>query len=119
MLNMATSNFFALFHNTNKADFELFLPKIKIQNLYNLNEILNELGLKEAFLINAYFRNLTDFKPVFIHNASQKNFLEIDESGATAVAVTSVKMFTLGKANQKIPRIMKCDRSYLVFLTKY
>ena len=74
MLNMTISNFFALFHNMNTADFELFLPKIKLQNLYTLNEILNELGLKEAFLINTDFSNLTDFEPVFINNASQKTF---------------------------------------------
>ena len=83
-----------------------------------LNEILNILGLKEAFSSKADFSNLTNFKPIFINNVSQKTFLEIDESGTTAVAVTSIGL-TLGLANQKISKVMKCDKPYLIFFTKY
>ena len=42
----------------------------------------------------------------------------MDEKGTTSAAVTSVGL-TLGIGNQKIPFIMKCNRPYLVFLTKY
>lgn len=119
MLKMTTSNFFALFHNTNTADVELYLPKIKMENSYTLDGMLNALGLKEAYSANADFSALTNFKPIFINNVNQKTFLEMDESGTTAVAVTGLKLFTLGITNQKIPRIMICDKPYLVFLTKY
>ena len=118
MLNMTTSNFFALFNNTNTADVELYLPKIKLENSYALNEILNILGLKEAFSSKADFSNLTNFKPIFINNVSQKTFLEIDENGTIAVAVTSIGL-TLGLAYQKIRKVMKCDKPYLIFFTKY
>ena len=43
----------------------------------------------------------------------------MDEKGTTAAAVTSVS-FTLSlKSNIKVPIVMKCDRPYLIFLTKY
>ena len=42
----------------------------------------------------------------------------MEEKGTTA-AVTAVIMLSKGKGNQKIPKVMKCNRPYLVFLTKY
>ena len=117
ILNMDANNFFRLFHNMNDQDVELFLPKIKLENSYSLNEILDKLGLKEAFSQNADFSSLTKFKPIFINEVNQKTYLEMDERGTTATAVTTTKI-TLSP-NQKIPVFMKCDRPYLVFLTKY
>jgi len=120
MLNMTTNNFFALFQNTNTADVELYLPKLKLEKSYSLEAILNTLGLKESFSKDADFSDLTNFKPIFINNVSQKTFLEMDESGTIAVAVTNVGLtLSIGKSNQKISKIMKCDKPYLIFFTKY
>ena len=61
---MNASNFFALFHNMKNADVELYLPKIKLENSLSLNNILNNLGLKEAFKENADFSFLTNY-PIY------------------------------------------------------
>ena len=120
VLNMDTKFFFSIFHNIKTEEVELYLPRIKLENSFNLNKILNELGLKEAFKESADFSALTDFKPIYFDTVLQKTFFEMDEKGTTAAAVTSVSFLGKSlKSNIKVPIVMKCDRPYLIFLTKY
>ena len=119
ILNMNTNNFFSLFHNMKTEDVELYLPRIKLQNSIVLNEMLDQLGLKEAFKENADFSSLTNYKPIFINNVNQKTYFEMDEKGTTAAAVTKVSLTLSISGNNKIPYVMKCDRPYFIFLTQY
>ena len=112
---MSTGLFFSLFDGMNTQEVELYLPKIKLENSYELKDILTILGLKEAFQEKADFSSLTDVKPMFINDVYQKTFLEMDEKGTTASSATLAEMF-LGI---KLPTVMKCDRPYLIFLTKH
>ena len=43
----------------------------------------------------------------------------MDEKGTTAAAVTSVSFLGKSLKSNKVPIVMKCDRPYLIFLTKY
>ena len=97
----------------------LYLPRIKLENSYNLNNMLKQLGLNEAFKETADFSALCDKEKLYFDSVDQKTYFEMDEKGTTAAAVTSVAMLSKGMGNQKIPFIMKCNRPYLVFLTKY
>ena len=115
ILNMSTGLFFSLFDSMNTQHVELYLPKIKLENSYELKDILTILGLKEAFQENADFSSLTEVKPMFINIVNQKTFLEMDEKGTTASSSTMAEMF-LSKVG---PTVMKCDRPYLIFLTKH
>ena len=76
ILNMDTKFFFSIFHNIKTEEVELYLPRIKLENSFNLNKILNELGLKEAFKESADFSALTDFKPIYFDTVLQKLFLK-------------------------------------------
>ena len=96
---------------------ELYLPKIKIEKSYDLNDILHEMGLNQSFLPQADFSLLTEYKPLFISSIKQQTFLEMDEKGTTASSVTTVEMDTL--SIKKGPIIMRCDRPYLIILCKY
>lgn len=113
--NMSTGLFFSLFEGMNTQEIELYLPRIKLESSYELNDILTNLGIKEAFQNNADFSSMTEAKPFFINKINQKTFLEIDEKGTTAAAATLVEMFLSADA----PSVMRCDRPYLIFITKY
>ena len=115
ILNMSTGLFFSLFDGMNTKEVELYLPKIKLENSYELKDILTILGLKEAFQEKADFSSLTDVKPMFINNVYQKTFLEIEEKGTTASSATMAEMFLSAGG----PTVMRCDRPYLIFLTKH
>lgn len=119
ILNIDTKFFFSIFHNTKTEEVILYLPRIKLENSYNLNNMLKQLGLNEAFKETADFSALCDKEKLYFDRVDQKTYFEMDEKGTTAAAVTSVAMLSKGMGNQKIPFIMKCNRPYLVFLTKY
>ena len=115
--NMNSNPFFDISnYNTDRKKVKLYLPKIKLESSCDLKELLEQLGIKEAFSIKADFSLISSIKPLFIGNVFQKTCLEMDEKGTTGSSATEVVM-TLGVDDEPIE--MKCDRPYLVFLSKY
>jgi len=80
---------------TKKEGF-LYLPKFKLEYEKTLNDILMAMGMKAAFDGgSADFSNMFDnAKPgdAFIGEAKQKTFIEVNEEGTEAAAVSSVLM---------------------------
>ena len=120
IINMKTHDFFNIFHNMKTEEVELYLPKIKLETSMVLDQMLDQLGLKEAYKESADFSSLTNHKPIYISNVNQKTYFEMDEKGTTAAAVTSVTLKTKSiNSINKIRYLMRCDRPYLIFLTQY
>ena len=115
IMNMSTGLFFSLFDGMNTKEVELYLPRIKLENSYELKDILINLGLIEAFQEKADFSSLTEAKPMFINKINQKTVLEMDEKGTTASTATFSEMFLA----VSLPQVIRCDRPYLIFLTKH
>ena len=75
----------------------LSLPKFKIEWEGSLKEILEKLGIKDAFGGGvADFGEMvpTSNKEVYIGDVKHKTFIDVSERGTEAAAVTSVEMFT-------------------------
>ncbi|NGM66534.1 serpin family protein [Sphingobacterium sp. SGR-19] len=70
---------------------DLYLPKFKFSYERKLNGDLTNLGMGIAFQIDANFSNLSD-RPSAISEVKHKAFVEVDEEGTEAAAVTSVGM---------------------------
>jgi serpin B len=119
ILKIDTKFFFSIFHNTKTEEVMLYLPRIKLENSYGVTNMLKQLGLNDAFNETADFSALCDKEKLYIDSVTQKTYFEMDEKGTTAAAVTAVVMLMKGFSHQKIPKVMRCDRPYLVFLTKY
>ena len=68
----------------------LYLPKFINYFNISLNNILKEMNMKRAFNLNAQFNKLS-LIPTFIEEISQKTFIQVDEVGTEAAAVTIVK----------------------------
>ena len=71
-------------------EIDITLPRFKIENKINFNEILKSIGIKKAF--DTGKNDLSEIfsidKDTFISQISQKTFIEVNEEGAEAVAVT-------------------------------
>ena len=78
----------------------LYLPKFKNDFNISLNNILKEMNMKRAFNSNAQFNKLS-LIPTFIEEISQKTFIQVDEVGTEAAAVTIVKLKTGSIYNPK------------------
>ncbi len=69
------------------------MPKLKIKYDKMLNQNLQELGMQKAFTGNADFSKLSDIG-VYISFVKHKSFLEINEVGTEAAAVTIIGIET-------------------------
>ena len=70
------------------------LPKFKMNYQVLLNEPLKALGLRSAFGDGANFSGIADEKTC-ISQVCQKSYVDVDEEGTEAAAVTTVQMTSL------------------------
>lgn len=88
---------------------ELFLPRFKLECEFGLNQVLKSMGMEIAFDPDrADFTKM--FKPggIWISRVKHKTFVEVNEEGTEAAAVTSVVMGTAS-----VNPIMRVDRPFV------
>ncbi len=69
----------------------LALPRFKMECDVKLNDPLMALGMKQAFTGAADFSAMAD-EPLFVSEVKQNSFVEVNEEGTEAAAVTTVHM---------------------------
>lgn len=93
----------------------LQIPKLKLEYDIILNDILKSLGMRSAFDINsADFSRISSQDKLAIDEVIHKTYVDINEEGTEAAAVTSV-----GLKAVSIPKpgfIMKVDHPYLLII---
>lgn len=97
---------------------ELWLPKFKLETSYELKDVLMQMGMNAPFK-NADFSKMTlDKTPLEISRIIQKAFVEVNEKGTEAAAVTVVMMATESSINRHeviIPQF-RADRPFLFLI---
>lgn len=94
----------------------LWLPKFKTEYKSTLNDFLNSLGMGIAFTPGeADFTNMFKTKELFINSVLHKTFVNVDEEGTEAAAVTSVGMGTTSVGGDK-EFAMKVNRPFLFLI---
>lgn len=74
-------------------ELDLKLPRFTLKYEKELNRLLQNLGMKKAFMpYQADFSGIADVENLYIGPVKQLTFLEIDEEGTKASAVTVVKI---------------------------
>jgi serpin B len=97
----------------NKQRLDVSLPRFRLEYEQMLNETLQALGMERAFS-----RGSADFSgmsplghDLFIQEVKQKTFIEVNEEGTEAAAVTSV-----GIGPTSAPPSFRADRPFLVVI---
>ncbi len=91
------------------------LPRFKLESKLRLESTLTTLGMGLAFTPKADFSNLSD-RPSQIDQVLHKTFVEVNEVGTEAAAVTSIGIRTTSVEAPKKPFAMKVDRPFLCIL---
>uniref|UniRef100_A0A8C8RXR1 Serpin family A member 10 n=1 Tax=Pelusios castaneus TaxID=367368 RepID=A0A8C8RXR1_9SAUR len=94
---------------TRKMD--IFFPKFKLDQKYQMNELLRALGIKSLFTAKADLSELTDQRNVKVSKIIQRAVIEVDEKGTEAAAVSGSEI----TAYSMPPRI-KVNRPFLFMI---
>ncbi len=95
----------------------LGLPKLKMKTSYEMKKTLSTMGMPDAFSGSADFRGLNmSLSPgaLRISNVYHKAFVDINEEGTEAAAVTAIPVLTSAKPPR--PETFIADRPYLFLI---
>jgi len=90
----------------------LALPRFKLDYGVMLNDPLKALGMQRAFSAAADFSAMAD-EPLFVSEVKQKSFVEVNEEGTEAAAVTTATMRASAMFRPEKPFELIVDRPFL------
>ena len=97
------------------AELEVYMPKFELAYERTLGDMLSDMGMQEAFLPNVanFSRINPDRKDLHISKVLHKSFVEINEEGTEAAAVTSVSIGVTSIDPISTPAAFRVDRPFL------
>lgn len=106
----------------NKSDTKVstMLPKFSVNYDFNMNEILKQMGMADAFSdADADFSKMatSDAGNIYISSVEQKCFIAVDESGTKAGAATAVAMANKTMALEK-PKVVLLNRPFVYLIVE-
>ncbi|AFC32896.1 proteinase inhibitor I4, serpin [Paenibacillus mucilaginosus 3016] len=90
------------------------LPRFKLEASYDLIPALKELGMREAFVDGAAKFSGISEEPVKISEVAHKSYLQVDEEGTEAAAVTSIGITKSTSVSAVHPFHMTVNRPFLL-----
>jgi len=93
-----------------RNELEVYLPKFKFEYEKELKDILANLGMGVAFTTGANFSKIHPTAPLAITAVKHKTFVEVNEEGTEAAAVTSV---TVSLTSIQPPNEFRADHPFL------
>ena len=98
-----------------KYNVHLYLPKFKYEFKQDLNQILNDLGMKLAFSKNdANFKNLCNNGNTYVDSILQNTYIDVNENGTEAAAVTAGLIYSTSE--HKGEYYMNVDHSFIYMI---
>jgi serine protease inhibitor len=94
-----------------KQEVKLYLPKFKLTYSKLMNDVLKTMGMQSAFTDSANFKSMEPSGELYISRVLHKTFVQVDEKGTEAAAVTGVEMMT--KAMPQPPLEIRVDRPFI------
>lgn len=99
--------------NMMKAEVDLYLPKLKLEENYDLKSPLSSMGIRNAFDPGqADFTGMSVKKDLFISEVIHKAFVEVNEEGTEAAAATAVLMMR----SRVLTMTFKADHPFIFFI---
>ncbi|XP_006038745.1 leukocyte elastase inhibitor A-like, partial [Alligator sinensis] len=97
-----------------KQSVSVYLPQFKMEKSYGLGRILAAMGMPELFdSSKADLSGISRNRDVFMSAAIHKSYVEVNEEGTEAAAVTGSAM---GTTSVEIPYEFKADHPFLFFI---
>ncbi|XP_025853359.2 serpin B3 isoform X2 [Vulpes vulpes] len=99
--------------NMSNGQVDLYLPRFKVEESYELKATLKALGMVDAFNTkSANFSGMTGRQDLVVSKVRHKSFVEVTEEGTEAAASTDVEV--IAKSAPTYP--FHCDHPFLFFI---
>ncbi|XP_040611717.1 serpin B6 [Mesocricetus auratus] len=98
----------------NEKKVEVFLPRFKLEENYDMKDVLYKLGMTDAFDHRADFSGISSRRGLCLSKVVHKSFVEVNEEGTEAAAATAA-LFILGSSLCSLPRFC-ADHPFLFFI---
>jgi serpin B len=92
------------------------LPKFKFETFKLLNDPLTSMGMGVAFSDNADFTRINPEGNLFISRVMHKTFIDVNEEGTEAAAVTAVEISLTSAGGEPQPVYFIADRPFLFLI---
>ncbi|XP_008201831.1 alaserpin isoform X5 [Nasonia vitripennis] len=110
--NLESFNHTRLAEAGSEREVQLYIPKFKIESTIDLKKPLEALGMTDMFSNAANFTGISD-EPLKVGKVLQKAFIEVNEEGSEAAAVTVIKIRPVSALlYEEEPTIINVDRPF-------
>ncbi|XP_067418674.1 serpin B10-like isoform X3 [Emydura macquarii macquarii] len=97
-----------------KIEVEVFLPRFKLEESYDLKSTLSSMGMRDAFNQGqADFTGMSEKKDLYVSQVFHKTFVEVNEEGTEAAAATAAVVVVRTSVNRVQ---FKADHPFLFFI---
>lgn len=95
-----------------KQKLDIYVPKFKLEETYELNKLLVALGMTDVFTRGkADLSGMSGSKNLFVSRAIHKSYVVVNEEGTEAAAATGV-----GFSTTSMPMQFRADHPFLFFV---
>ncbi len=94
----------------------VFFPRFTIQISYKLTKALSDLGLALVFTKNADLSAISKEPVIFISDVIHKAFVEVNERGTEAAAVTAISVVGASIGPRKEPPVFRADHPFIFLI---
>nr|AOW41295.1 serpin-1M [Pteromalus puparum] len=109
--NLESFNHTRLAEAGSERDVQIYLPKFKIESTIDLQKPLEALGMTDMFTNSANFSGVSD-ELLKVSKVTQKAFIEVNEEGSEAAAVTGWHGWHIAPAPAPIIQKLIVDRPF-------
>jgi serpin B len=93
---------------------DVYLPRFVFSFSDKMREVLQAMGITDAFGPQADFSRMTGQKDIYIGEVIHKAFIEVNEQGTKAAAATAAGMF--GGAMPRPAQLFRADRPFMFLI---
>ncbi|KAJ8277740.1 hypothetical protein GJAV_G00079360 [Gymnothorax javanicus] len=103
--------------NLRRLEVKVALPKFKMEDTYDLKEILISMGMEDAFDVSSSdFSGMSSSNELVLSKVVHKSFVEVNEEGTEAAAATAAIMMCRSARIPIMPQTFIADHPFLFFI---
>lgn len=115
--SLTTSNLKVWISKMKEQEVKVYFPKFKLRTNYELENVLKSMGMSDAFS-NADFSGMDGAPDLQISKVIHKAYVDVNEEGTEAAAVTAVIVVLTCSPNYHPPKIpiFRADHPFIFFI---